>query len=81
MGSDNPKKPSVYQSICADHSGAGYYIAFILYGFALALGGATRMIGNIPYLDFLAPGLIMMFNGAKRLCQYIVLSRDIQGSG
>ena len=28
--------------------------------FALALGGNTRMIGTIPYLDFLAPGLIMM---------------------
>jgi ABC-2 type transport system permease protein len=28
--------------------------------FALALGGNQRMVGTIPYLDFLAPGLIMM---------------------
>lgn len=28
--------------------------------FALAFGGVTRTIGDIPYLDFLAPGLIMM---------------------
>ncbi|HEX2527249.1 MAG TPA: ABC transporter permease [Geminicoccus sp.] len=28
--------------------------------FAMALGGAARQIGGIPYLQFLAPGLIMM---------------------
>lgn len=28
--------------------------------FALAFGGVTRTIGDIPYLTFLAPGLIMM---------------------
>ena len=28
--------------------------------FALAFGGITRTIGDIPYLSFLAPGLIMM---------------------
>ncbi|HYL49367.1 MAG TPA: ABC transporter permease [Stellaceae bacterium] len=28
--------------------------------FLLALGGQTRMIGAIPYTEFLAPGLIMM---------------------
>lgn len=28
--------------------------------FALAFGGASRMVEGIPYLDFLAPGLIMM---------------------
>lgn len=28
--------------------------------FALAFGGMTREIGGIPYMDFLAPGLIMM---------------------
>ena len=28
--------------------------------FALAFGGAGRMIGDVPYLTFLAPGLIMM---------------------
>jgi ABC-2 type transport system permease protein len=28
--------------------------------FALALGGAQREIGGIPYLEFLAPGLLMM---------------------
>ena len=28
--------------------------------FSLALGGALRTVGDIPYLQFLAPGLIMM---------------------
>src|SRR3546814_2946730 len=28
--------------------------------FALALGGIVRMAGTVPFLEFLAPGLIMM---------------------
>ena len=28
--------------------------------FALALGGAGREVAGIPYIEFLAPGLIMM---------------------
>ncbi|WP_114395195.1 ABC transporter permease [Oleisolibacter albus] len=28
--------------------------------FALALGGVVRMVGDIPFLQFLAPGLVMM---------------------
>ena len=28
--------------------------------FSLALGGVTRVIGDVPYMQFLAPGLIMM---------------------
>lgn len=28
--------------------------------FSLALGGAMRMVGDIPYLEFLVPGLVMM---------------------
>lgn len=28
--------------------------------FALALGGATRVVGDVPFMEFLAPGLIMM---------------------
>ncbi len=28
--------------------------------FALAFGGLAKHVGNVPYLDFLAPGLIMM---------------------
>ncbi|MCB1883803.1 MAG: ABC transporter permease [Geminicoccaceae bacterium] len=28
--------------------------------FSLALGGASRTVGNLPYLTFLAPGLVMM---------------------
>jgi len=28
--------------------------------FTLAFGGATRVIAGVPYIDFLAPGLIMM---------------------
>ncbi|MFQ5784910.1 MAG: ABC transporter permease [Alphaproteobacteria bacterium] len=28
--------------------------------FALALGGRMRVVGDVPYLEFLAPGLVMM---------------------
>ncbi|MBC8339665.1 MAG: ABC transporter permease [Rhodospirillales bacterium] len=28
--------------------------------FSLALGGATRMIGDVPFMEFLAPGLVVM---------------------
>ena len=28
--------------------------------FALALGGATREVGGVPFAQFLAPGLVMM---------------------
>lgn len=28
--------------------------------FALALGGAVKMVGDVPFMEFLAPGLIMM---------------------
>lgn len=28
--------------------------------FALAFGGESRMVGNVPFMQFLAPGLIMM---------------------
>jgi len=28
--------------------------------FALALGGATRVVGGVPFMEFLVPGLIMM---------------------
>ena len=28
--------------------------------FALALGGAVRTIGDVPFMIFLAPGLVMM---------------------
>jgi ABC-2 type transport system permease protein len=28
--------------------------------FALALGGAVRMVGEVPFMEFLAPGLIVM---------------------
>jgi len=50
--------------------------------FALALGGATRMIGDIPYLSFLAPGLIMMSmaqNAFANTSSSIVISK-VQGN-
>jgi len=28
--------------------------------FALALGGAVKMVGDVPFMEFLAPGLVMM---------------------
>ncbi len=50
--------------------------------FAIALGGAQRMIGNIPYLSFLAPGLIMMSmaqNAFANTSSSIVISK-VQGN-
>jgi ABC-2 type transport system permease protein len=50
--------------------------------FALALGGAGRMVGDIPYLSFLAPGLIMMSmaqNAFANTSSSIVISK-VQGN-
>jgi ABC-2 type transport system permease protein len=50
--------------------------------FALALGGAQRMIGDVPYLSFLAPGLIMMSmaqNAFANTSSSIVISK-VQGN-
>jgi ABC-2 type transport system permease protein len=50
--------------------------------FALALGGTDRMAGGVPYVQFLAPGLVMMAivqNGFANTSSSIV-SAKIQGS-
>lgn len=50
--------------------------------FALAFGGLTRMVGNVPFLEFLAPGLIMMTmvqNAFANTSSSLVISK-IQGS-
>ena len=50
--------------------------------FALALGGNQRMIENVPYLSFLAPGLIMMSmaqNAFANTSSSIVISK-VQGN-
>ena len=50
--------------------------------FSLALGGSQRMIGNIPYMSFLAPGLIMMSmaqNAFANTSSSIVISK-VQGN-
>ena len=50
--------------------------------FALALGGNQRMIGDVPYLRFLAPGLIMMSmaqNAFANTSSSIVISK-VQGN-
>jgi ABC-2 type transport system permease protein len=50
--------------------------------FALAFGGITRTIGDIPYLSFLAPGLIMMTmvqNAFANTSSSIVVAK-VQGS-
>ncbi|MEC8664717.1 MAG: ABC transporter permease [Pseudomonadota bacterium] len=50
--------------------------------FALAFGGITQMIGEIPYLVFLAPGLIMMTmvqNAFSNTSSSIVISK-VQGN-
>jgi ABC-2 type transport system permease protein len=50
--------------------------------FALALGGANRMVGTIPYLVFLPPGLIMMSmaqNAFANTSSSIVISK-VQGN-
>ncbi len=50
--------------------------------FALALGGASRMVGPVPYLSFLAPGLIMMSlaqNAFANTSSSLVISK-VQGN-
>lgn len=50
--------------------------------FALAFGGIARMIGDIPYMQFLAPGLIMMTmvqNSFANTSSSIVISK-VQGN-
>jgi ABC-2 type transport system permease protein len=50
--------------------------------FALALGGASRMVGGVPYMEFLAPGLIMMAmtqNAFANTSSSIVISK-VQGN-
>jgi hypothetical protein len=50
--------------------------------FALALRGANRMIGDVPYLSFLVPGLIMMSmaqNAFANTSSSIVISK-VQGN-
>ncbi|MDX2028892.1 MAG: ABC transporter permease [Alphaproteobacteria bacterium] len=50
--------------------------------FALALGGAQRMIGDTPYLMFLAPGLVMMSmaqNAFANTSSSLVISK-VQGN-
>jgi len=50
--------------------------------FSMALGGAGRMIGDIPYMSFLAPGLIMMSmaqNAFANTSSSLVISK-VQGN-
>ncbi|BBK33903.1 ABC-2 type transport system permease protein [Stella humosa] len=50
--------------------------------FALALGGADRMVGGVPYVQFLAPGLVMMAivqNGFANTSSSIVIAK-VQGN-
>lgn len=50
--------------------------------FALALGGAVRTVGTVPYMEFLAPGLIMMAlaqNAFANTSSSVVISK-VQGN-
>ena len=50
--------------------------------FALALGGVTRSVGGVPFMEFLAPGLIMMAiaqNGFANTSSSIVIAK-VQGN-
>jgi ABC-2 type transport system permease protein len=50
--------------------------------FALAFGGVARQVGDVPFLEFLAPGLIMMTmvqNAFANTSSSIVISK-VQGS-
>ncbi len=50
--------------------------------FALALGGAVRMVGTVPYMEFLVPGLVMMAmtqNAFANTSSSIVISK-VQGN-
>jgi ABC-2 type transport system permease protein len=50
--------------------------------FALALGGGARLVGGVPYIEFLAPGLIMMAiaqNAFANTASSVLISK-VQGS-
>jgi ABC-2 type transport system permease protein len=50
--------------------------------FALALGGGVRMVGDVPFLQFLAPGLIMMAiaqNAFANTSSSVIISK-VQGN-
>ncbi|BBK40267.1 transport permease protein [Allostella vacuolata] len=50
--------------------------------FALALGGSDRLVGGVPYIQFLAPGLVMMAivqNGFANTSSSLVVAK-VQGS-
>jgi len=50
--------------------------------FALALGGSLRMVGDVPFLQFLAPGLIMMAmaqNAFANTSSSVIISK-VQGN-
>lgn len=50
--------------------------------FSLALGGALRTVGDIPYLQFLAPGLIMMalFQNSFQNAMSSLIVAKVQGN-
>ncbi len=50
--------------------------------FSLALGGAARLVGGVPYIVFLAPGLVMMSmitNAFAQTSSSLVMSK-LQGN-
>jgi len=49
--------------------------------FSLALGGAVRTIGDLPFLQFLAPGLVMMaiVQNSFANCASTIMTAKIQG--
>lgn len=55
------KETARFMSVYVQTIAAPMVTAFLYYTvFALAFGGVNRMVGHLPYMVFLAPGLIMM---------------------
>ena len=48
--------------------------------FSVALGRDGRMVGGLPFLEFLAPGLVMMALIQSAFEQHLVLDPDQQRS-
>ncbi len=74
--------PAVYQGRRADGVGAGCNYPALLHGVCFGFRWAGRMMGDLPYLSFLAPGLIMMSmaqNAFANTSSSIVISK-VQGN-
>src|SRR5688572_27701203 len=77
------KETARFMSVYVQTIAAPMVTVFLFYTvFALAFGGAERMVGHVPYMAFLAPGLIMMSmtqNAFANTSSSLMISK-VQGS-